>query len=93
MSAYEFPNDLIEIQRDYEQANARVEKLVAALPSALDVMTGKPKTTDKQQDEVQKAREVLLQAQEKRDQHPWLQDIDDQYAARMQLWKAARSSE
>jgi hypothetical protein len=93
VSAYEFPNDLIEIQRDYEQANDRVEKLVAALPSALDVMTGKPKTTDKQQDEVQKAREVRLQAQEKRDQHPWLQDVDDQYAARMQLWKAARSSE
>jgi hypothetical protein len=93
VSAYEFPSDLIEIQRDYEQADAHVEKLVAALPSALDIMTGKPKTTDKQNDEVQKAREVRLQAQEKRDQHPWLQDVDDQYAARMQLWKAARSSE
>ncbi|GAA3039693.1 hypothetical protein [Streptosporangium longisporum] len=88
MADYEFPPDLIEAQRAYDEADRRVQEVTDALPSTQEVMEGA--MTDEQQEQLAEVREARLVALETMNRHPWWGQQRDRYAAKMALLKAAR---
>lgn len=53
MAEYEFPDDLLEAQRDFYAANRRVMELAEALPTTAAVLAGKAKRpTGEQREEL-----------------------------------------
>lgn len=91
MADYEFPPDLIDAQRAYTAADTRVQKVIAALPSAQEVLEGAQ--TEEQGEELARVREERLAALEALNRHPWWGQDEprrDRYAAWKALQAAAR---
>ncbi|MEV7013250.1 hypothetical protein [Streptosporangium sp. NPDC051022] len=87
MADDEFPPDLLGAQRTYWAADARVQEVTDALPSAQEVLEGA--MTDEQREELAQVREARLQALEALNRHPWWKDAGDRYAAQKALRQAA----
>jgi len=88
MADYEFPDDLIAAQRAYYAADARVQEVTDALPSAQEVLEGV--MTDEQRAGLAEAREARLTALETLNRHPWWGQQDNRHAAWTALQKAAK---
>ncbi|MEV7006238.1 hypothetical protein [Streptosporangium sp. NPDC051022] len=79
---------LLDLQRAYWAADARVQEVTAALPSAQEVLEGA--MTDEQRAEPEAAREARLQALEALNRHEWWGGTGGRHAAWMAPQKAAR---
>jgi len=88
MADYDFPADLLDAQRAYWVADARVQEVTDALPSSQEVLEGA--MTDEQHTELAEARNARLAALEALNRHPWWGTVDDPYKARIALQTAAR---
>lgn len=92
MADYDFPADLLDAQRAYWEADARVDEVVAALPSSQGVLEGA--MTDEQKQGLADARSARLDALDALNRHPWWgqdEQRGDRYAAWTALQKAARA--
>ncbi|MER7126729.1 hypothetical protein [Micrococcus luteus] len=90
MSDYEFPPDLIEAQRAYYAADARVQEVTDALPSSVAIVAGEAEISDGQRAELAQARAARLDALETLNKHPWWGEQRDRHGAWMALQKAAK---
>lgn len=90
MADYDFPPDLLDLQRAWYAADARCEEISASLPRAADVVAGTAPTGE-QQDKLAAARAERLRLTEALQGHDWWTTVDDRLAAKAALRKAARS--
>lgn len=88
MADDEFPPDLLEAQRAYYAADARVQEVTDALPSSQEILEGA--MTDEQRRLLAEVREQRLTALEALNGHPWWAGQRDRYAAWKRLQEAAR---
>ena len=88
MADDEFPDDLLEAQRAYWEADARAQEVVDALPSSQEILEGA--MTDEQRRLLAEVREQRLLALEVLNNNPWWAGRRDRYAAWKQLQEAAR---
>ncbi|MET9340394.1 hypothetical protein [Nonomuraea sp. NPDC003804] len=85
--------DLIAAWRAYNEADARVQEVTAALPSSVAVLDGKAEFTDEQRAELAEARAARLACLEALIDHPEWQSVDNKLAAQKELRLAARTGE
>lgn len=92
MAEYEFPNDLLEAQRDFYAADARARELSDAWPLSTSVLAGEANPpTDEQRAELGAARAEALRLIGILYGHPWFETVDDAKAARIALQQAAKA--
>ncbi|MEV8634944.1 hypothetical protein AB0395_25145 [Streptosporangium sp. NPDC051023] len=91
MSDYEFPADLLELQRAYWAADARVLEVTEALPPSPAIVAGEAEISEEQRAELAEAREQRLRALEAMNNHAWWATVPTRYAAWMALQKAAKA--
>ncbi len=92
MADYDFPDDLLAAQRAFYEADARVQEVIAALPSPQEVLEGAQ--TEEQSEELARVREERLEALEALNRHSWWQQDEqrrDRHAAWMALQQAAKA--
>ncbi|MFB9681195.1 hypothetical protein [Streptosporangium vulgare] len=92
MADYDFPPDLLDLQRAYWKTDEEVQRVTAALPSSQEVLEGA--MTDEQREELTAARSARLDALEALNRHPWWEQPEqrrDRHAAWMALQKAAKA--
>ena len=90
MADHEFPDDLFEAQRAFYAADVHVQEVTDALPSSLDIVAGTASISEDQRAALAEAREERLRIVDVLYSHPWWEAVDDQYAARLALQKAAK---
>jgi hypothetical protein len=78
-SKYEFPEDLLQAQRDFFAAEARVKELCDALPSSIDVANMEAEITDEQREALQAARAEELDIVMKLHRHEWWSTVDSRH--------------
>lgn len=93
MADFDFPADLLNLQRAWYTADARCVEAGAALPSGRDVAAGVAEPTVEQQAELAEARAERLRITEALQGHPWWASVDDKRAAKAALRAAARPSD
>lgn len=76
MADYDIPPDLLQLQRAYDQADARVQ----------DLSVG-----DEHREALKTARAERLHLVEELHRHPFWSSVDNRHSADMALKKAARS--
>lgn len=91
MADFDLPDDLIAAQRAYDEADARVDEVTAALPSSIAVVAGEAEFTDEQRAALVEARAERLMRLAGLLDHPWWQGVDNKLDAQKQLRSAARS--
>lgn len=93
MADFDFPPDLLDLQRAWYAADARCVEAGAALPSGRDVAAGVAEPTAEQQAELVKARTERLRITEAMQDHGWWATVESKHrlAAKATLRKAARS--
>lgn len=77
MADYDIPDDLLALQRAYDQADARVQELSVG---------------DEHREALAAARQERLAAVEALHRHPFWGTVDNRHSADMALKKAARST-
>ncbi|WP_204074728.1 hypothetical protein [Planotetraspora phitsanulokensis] len=90
-STYAFPADLLQAQRDFFAAEARVKELCDALPSSIDVANMEAEITDEQREALQAARAEQLDLVMKLHRHEWWSTVDNRHLAGLELRKAAKA--
>lgn len=93
MADFDFPTDLLELQRAWYAADARCEEVAASHPSARDVVAGVAEVTEEQQAELAQARAERLELAERLQRHPWWLEAGDVFAAKQALRAAARAGD
>jgi len=88
---FDFPADLLDLQRAWYAADQRCEEVGAAFPPAQDVAAGVAEPTAQQQAELAEARAERLRITEEMQGHPWWAGVGDRHAAKAALRDAARS--
>lgn len=88
MADDEFPPGVLEAQRAYYAADARVQEVADALPSSQEILEGA--MTDEQRQLLAEVREARLLALEVLNNNPWWAGQRDRYAAWKRLQEAAR---
>lgn len=91
MADFDFPGDLIDLQRAWYAADARCVEVGAAQPSATDVAAGVAELTAEQQAALEEARAERLRITEALQGHNWWGTVEDRFAAKAALRDAARS--
>ena len=86
MSDFDFPPDLLELQRAFFAADARCRQISDELPSAADVIAG----VDVDYTELDAARRAQADAAAGISGHPWLASVTDRLGAQEALRKTAR---
>lgn len=89
--AYEIPDDLLQLKRDFNAADARCEEIAAALPSSVSVLAVEMEPDPKGQADLVEARSERMRLVEEMNRHPWWATVDDRHDAWMFLQKAAKS--
>lgn len=91
---FDFPADLLALQRAWYAADARCEEAGAALPPARDVAAGVAAPTAEQQAELAEARAERLRITEALQEHGWWPTVKAKHklAAKAALRAAARSA-
>lgn len=94
MADFDFPADLLDLQRAWYAADARCEEASAALPPARDVAAGVAEPTAEQQSELAEARAERLRVTEALQDHGWWASVGTKHklAAKAALRVAARSA-
>lgn len=92
MADLEIPPEAIAAQRAYDQADAEVHRLIADLPSGLDVAEGRATISDEQRQEVARARAVRLERLEALRGLPWWDSVASPLVAEVALRNAARGA-
>jgi hypothetical protein len=87
---YDIPEDLLEAQRAFYAADARVRAAADAMPPAAAVLAGEAEVSEEQRRELADARAERLRLVDILYRHPWFQQVDDAHKARTALQKAAR---
>jgi|GEM_PF-2849627 len=87
----EIPADLLDLQRAFYEADARVQEVADAMPSPVAVLAGEAEVSEGQREELAAARAERLRIVDELYRHPWFTTVDDPHKARMALQKAARS--
>ncbi|GII89447.1 hypothetical protein Ssi03_74370 [Sphaerisporangium siamense] len=87
----EFPADLLQAQRDYYAADAEVERLVAQLPSSVDVVAGEAAWDEDLRAAVEGARAERGRLVGILYGHEYWETAMDKYARRLELQKLARA--
>lgn len=90
MADYDFPEDLLQLQRDFDAADAECERVAAALPRALDIVVGAAEITPEQRAELEAARAQRLRIAERLQTHEWWSTVD-RAKAKEALRDAARA--
>lgn len=87
--AYDFPPDLLDLQRAFLTLDARCQEISAGLPTASDIIAGTPVDFG----ELDKARAERLNIVEALSAHPWWETLDkgDRGNAKTALRAAAQS--
>ncbi|MFC6080892.1 hypothetical protein [Sphaerisporangium aureirubrum] len=86
----DFPPELVQAQRDYYAVDARVDKLVAQLPSSVDVLAGTAAMPAELRAAVDAARAERLKLVDVLYGHEYWETVDDRHAARTELQEIAR---
>lgn len=87
---FDFPDDLLDLQRAWYAADIRCVEAGAALPPARDVAAGVAEPTTGQQAELSEARAERLRVTEALQGHSWWATVEDRFGAKAALRKAAR---
>lgn len=87
---YDFPDDLLQLQRAFDAAEERCVELAAALPSGMEIAEGTAGDIAEQQDELQQERANRLDLVVKLQGHPWWEASGNRFQAKEALRKAAR---
>ncbi|TDD97665.1 hypothetical protein [Actinomadura rubrisoli] len=90
MATYDFPPDLLQLQRDWYAADARCQEITASHPPALDVIAGTATVTDEQHTELKRARAERWDLTERLQRHRWWATVDDVLDAKKELRAAAQ---
>ena len=89
MADYDFPPDLLNLQRSWYAADARCVEIGAAHPPAVDVVAGTAHVSDEQYRELKEARAARWALTEQLQGHAWWTTVNDKLAAKAALRKAA----
>lgn len=90
MTDYDFPADLLDLQRAWYVADARCEEIAASHPPAVDVVAGTATVTDAQYAELKQARAARWALTVDLQGHDWWGTVEDRLAAKAALRAAAR---
>jgi hypothetical protein len=74
---YEFPEDLLQAQRDFYAAEARVHELVDAMPSSVDVANLEAEVSDEQREALEAARATRMDIVMTLHRHPWWETVEN----------------
>lgn len=91
MADYDFPPSLLEAQRAYDAADARVQEVTDALPSSMAVLSGEAEISMEQRQALADARADRLHRLAVLYHDAWWDAVEDQRAARLQLQEAAKA--
>ncbi|MER6581825.1 hypothetical protein [Nonomuraea sp. NPDC001023] len=93
MADYELPQDLIDAQKAFYEAEARCAELVAAEPSPVSVAALEAELSDEQRQTLATAREERLQIVERIHRHPFWKDVEagDRTKVQARLREAAKA--
>lgn len=90
MADYDFPADLLQLQRDWYAADTRCVEIGASHPPAVDVVAGTAQVSEAQHQELKRARAERWALTEELQGHAWWASVDDKVAAKAALRKAAQ---
>lgn len=93
MADFDFPADLLDLQRAWYAADTRCEEISASHPSGRDVAAGVAEVAEEQRAELAQARAERLDLTEKLQRHPWWLEAGDVFAAKQALRAAARAGD
>ncbi|GAA4221588.1 hypothetical protein FHR32_005147 [Streptosporangium album] len=92
MAEYEFPPDLLDAQRAYVAAHARVQEVTDALPSSMATLAGEAEVSEEQREELAAARaERLRWVSVLYADHPWWATVDNPAKARAALQETVKA--
>jgi hypothetical protein len=87
---YDFPPDLLDLQRAWFAADARCVEIAASHPRAVDQVAGTARVSDAQHAELKQARAERWALTEELQDHTWWGTVQDRLAAKAALRKAAQ---
>ncbi|MFF5261396.1 hypothetical protein ACFY4C_20835 [Actinomadura viridis] len=90
MADFDFPADLIDLQRAFYAADRRCEEIGASWPRPTAVAAGVEEISEEQHAELSRARAERLEIVERMAAHPWW-DTVDRLKAKAALRKAAQA--
>jgi len=88
---YTFPDDLIQLQRDFDEADRECVERSAAMPSGIEIVEGNIGDIAEQQNALKAARARRLELAEALQRHEFWAGVDNRFEAKDALRKAARS--
>lgn len=90
MADYDFPPDLLDLQRAWYAADARCVEIAASHPKAVDQVAGTAAVSDAQYAELKAARAKRWALTVDLQDHDWWGSVEDRLAAKAALRKAAQ---
>lgn len=91
MADIEIPPAVIAAQQAYDAADAEVQRIIALMPSGVDVAEGNVSIPDELAGALSEARGKRLEALFALRDLPWWKEVDDPLKAEAALRKAARA--
>ena len=86
---YTFPDDLIQLQRDFDAADRECVERSAAMPSGIEIAAGNIGDIAEQQAALKAARARRLELAEALQRHEFWTTVDNRFKAKDALRKAA----
>lgn len=90
--AYDFPDDLVDLRRRFDAADARCRELSEALPPAVELLETDIDSSSEEFRPLNEARAQRLRLLEEIEGHAFWGGVDDAAEARNELRKAARET-
>ena len=90
MANFDFPADLLDLQRSWYAADARCVEIGAAQPPAVDVVAGITEVSEAEYQALKQARGERWELTEQLQGHAWWATVDDKLAAKAALRATAR---
>ncbi|MFD1935631.1 MULTISPECIES: hypothetical protein [Nonomuraea] len=90
MADLDLPEDVIQAQRAYDAADARVQELAAALPASVTVVNGEAAFDEQAMADLIEARSERMRMLEALRDLPWWGTVPSKLDANRQLRSAAR---
>jgi hypothetical protein len=87
---YTFPDDLIQLQRDFDAADRDCVELSTAMPSGVEIVEGNVGDMEEQQAALNEARARRLELAVTLQGHPFWEGVDNRFEAKDALRRAAR---
>ncbi|TYK45131.1 hypothetical protein [Actinomadura decatromicini] len=90
MADYTFPDDLLQLQRDFDRAERRCQEISASIPSGVEIVEGNVDAIAEQQAALNEARAKRLEVVVALQGHPFWETVENRFDAKEALRKAAR---